>query len=383
MQEYRTSFEDDIAAVFRQVSELSKKERKDSIVSFRIKRIESILSKIVREPTMALGNMGDIAGCRIIVYSEKTLATLIDNINSSFEVRNINDYTVERKDDGYNGFHIYVTSPINDSKTLEIQLRLISTHRWASFVEIIDIIYNLKLKEGDTHSDFQKFILLLSYDVSELTIHQKKEIINIDAKYSVYAKLNEVFIRNNINIRKSWLKLSEDLNRDYYIIEIDSDKKSKISSFKEYIDAEEVYFNMFKTNNASNFVLTHIEKPSFKRICIAYASYMMVKHNYQNYWSKFAKDVMEYEGTEGNINDFDIRKDYISRNINEEKKLIQNELDEVKKYIGDENNGNNSPGIMEWISELSGRVEELKVDLDDLRNKRPFRQKKFWEKFWD
>ena len=53
------------------ISELSRKERKDSIISFRIKRIESIISKIGREPTMALGNMGDIAGCRINCFIQK------------------------------------------------------------------------------------------------------------------------------------------------------------------------------------------------------------------------------------------------------------------------------------------------------------------------
>jgi hypothetical protein len=53
LQEYRTSFKDDLSEVFKIVTALSCKERKDNIVSFRIKRIDSILSKIKREPTMA------------------------------------------------------------------------------------------------------------------------------------------------------------------------------------------------------------------------------------------------------------------------------------------------------------------------------------------
>jgi hypothetical protein len=40
-----------------------------------------------------------------------------------------------------------------------------------------------------------------------------------------------------------------------------------------------------KTN--PNFVLTHAEKPNFKRICIAYASYMLVNHDYLEDWNEF------------------------------------------------------------------------------------------------
>ena len=38
-------------------------------VSQRLKRIPTIIDKLVREPTMALGNMGDIGGVRAVVGS--------------------------------------------------------------------------------------------------------------------------------------------------------------------------------------------------------------------------------------------------------------------------------------------------------------------------
>ncbi len=42
LQQYRTSFKEDISAVFEKISDIAKNARKDSITSFRIKRIESI-----------------------------------------------------------------------------------------------------------------------------------------------------------------------------------------------------------------------------------------------------------------------------------------------------------------------------------------------------
>ncbi len=50
LQEYRTSFKEDISPVFENVAKISKRIRKDCVISLRIKRIESILSKIKREP---------------------------------------------------------------------------------------------------------------------------------------------------------------------------------------------------------------------------------------------------------------------------------------------------------------------------------------------
>lgn len=162
LQEYRTSYKDDLSAVFEKISDIAKNARKDSITSFRIKRIESILSKIKRQPTMSLGNMGDIAGCRILLYSEDSVYKVIDNIRGSFIVKSENDYLLQNKDDGYRGFHFYIESPINPNKTIEIQVRTVKSHKWASMVEIIDILFNLRIKEGQKHPDFQKFHLLLS-----------------------------------------------------------------------------------------------------------------------------------------------------------------------------------------------------------------------------
>jgi ppGpp synthetase/RelA/SpoT-type nucleotidyltranferase len=98
LQEYRTTFKTDISAVFEKISDVAKNARNDSIISFRIKRIESILSKIKRQPTMSLGNMGDIAGCRILLYSKDSLIKVITNLKLNFEVTRVKDYLVEKVD---------------------------------------------------------------------------------------------------------------------------------------------------------------------------------------------------------------------------------------------------------------------------------------------
>lgn len=377
LQEYRTSFKEDIAPVFNLVSKLSKDERSDSIVSFRIKRIESILSKIKREPTMALSNMGDIAGCRIILYAESALKNLVATIHKEFTVKHINDYTLKAKEDGYQGYHIYVESPLNPGKTIEIQLRTIQTHRWASLVEIIDILYDLKLKEGAKHPRFQEFIKLLSYEKKELTINQKRRIIDIDDKLKVYQKLLEVFINNNIAIRETWLEISQKIDDKYFIFEVDQHNKSSIVSIGDYHTAEAQYFNMFRTNNTSNFVLTHISKPNFNRVCVAYASYMMTKHDYLKDWNRFAIDILQHDSKHGKRSKFKLYDNIISRNLEDQMALLVSESDELTKRMDNLGTESTHDGLSEWLQEIDDSYSETEKMAKQIQKLRPQRKSFF------
>lgn len=380
LQNYRTSFKDDLAPIFNDISLLSRNERKDSIVSFRIKRIESILSKINREPTMALGNMGDIAGCRVILYSENALENLVETINKKYFVKHFNDYTKKPKDDGYTGYHLYIESPINPDKLLEIQLRTISTHKWASLVEIIDVILNLKLKEGQKNEPLEKFLRLLSNKKDLLTLNQKKEIIDIDSKHNIYKLLNEVFLKNNIQIRNSWLDLSESKENFYFIIEVDENKKSHIISFKDYQEAEKKYFEMFLTNKASNFVLTFIENPTYKKLCIAYSSYILIKHDYLEDWSSYAKEIID-DGHQDDGRSQKVYADLITRNLKEQQELISSEIDEIKNHITS-NQAKSRLGLNEWIDELNDRSQTIK-DFYNASSKITIKKKKsIWQKIF-
>ncbi len=374
LQDYRTSFKDDISAVFENISDIAKNARKDSITSFRIKRIESILSKIKRQPTMSLGNMGDIAGCRILLYSEDSLKKVISNLKLNFNVTGFNDYLSINKDDGYRGYHIYIESPINKHKTIEIQIRTVKSHKWASMVEIIDIVYNLKIKEGQEHPDFQKFHFLLS-NSDLLTLSEQKEVIKIDDKYNVHNKLNEVFITNHVKIRKDWLDISPNKN-PFFIIEVDENKTSNISSFKSYEIAEKEYFEKFKVSSNSNFVLTHIEKPNFKRLCIAYASYVLIKHDYLLDWNRYTNDILDELIEQKDYNQIKYFKEYTQRNLQEQLRLLESELVEISQYR--EENVHDFEGYDEWMAEIGDRVKEVtRIAIERTKDKK---KKNIWEK---
>jgi ppGpp synthetase/RelA/SpoT-type nucleotidyltranferase len=355
LQDYRTSFKSDLSPVFEIISEVAKGTRSDSITAFRIKRIESILSKIKRQPTMSLGNMGDIAGCRILVHNENSIPKLISELNYRFIVKDFNDYLKETKDDGYRGYHLYIESPINPNKLIEIQIRTVKSHKWASMVEIIDILYNLKIKEGQKHPDFERFLFLQS-KIDRLTFDEKREVITIDDKHKVHSKFNEVFIKNNTKIRMDWFGHIGKKN-NFFIIEVDKNKTSNISSFETYEVAENTYFEKFKLKNQSNFVLTHIEKPNFKRVCIAYASYVLINHDYLNDWYKLAKDILNDLILSKNSKDAEKYKLYIQNNLTEQLDLLKKEVKEIREYRKDETH--NLDGYEEWLEEIKERLVDI------------------------
>lgn len=381
LQEYRTSFKEDIAPVFENVAKIAKRTRKDSLISLRIKRIESILSKIKREPTMSLGNMGDIAGCRVIVHSKSALSLIKNEISRLYTVTKIKDYVKVPKPDGYRGYHIYINSPANEHKQVEIQLRHVRSHKWASLVEIIDIIYDLRLKEGQKHPDLQEFLYLLSLDKQSLNITQIAKILDIDSKYEIYKKLNQVFIQNHIPIRKSWLNATDLKPHSYFIIEVDKDKKSNIQALDNYQLAEEEYFKMFLSNQTSNFVLIFIENPKFKEVCIAYASYMMIKHDYLDDWNYFAYKILKSESKHGEIKSYNTYKDFIDRNLTDQQKLIKSEINEINEHLI------NDPeikgiAVKDWINELNERNLKTSQFFNELRQLKPPTKQSFFEKIF-
>ena len=67
LQNYRISHKETLSQVFNSLCKLSRKIHASSIVTFRIKRFESIIGKLERYQDMRFSRMWDIAGCRCIV----------------------------------------------------------------------------------------------------------------------------------------------------------------------------------------------------------------------------------------------------------------------------------------------------------------------------
>jgi hypothetical protein len=282
LQEFRISFSKPLVNVFNIMRVLADKVHQSSIIAFRLKRIDTIINKLSRETGMDLSRMGDIGGIRCIFYNEGEVYKAKDLIESAFELAgSTRDYINERKRDiGYKSIHMYVKDPISQ-KRIEIQLRTIDHHNWATLIEITDLLYDLRLKELGFASNekFGKFHALMSSD-KELTKEEADLIYDVLDKYDFISVLSETFRKNNTEVKKRWS--SEDKNNSFFLIEASKTEIPTLKTFATFEEAENAYFERYKESSSAEIVLTSIKKPNFKQISVAYANYLLSYHTFMS-----------------------------------------------------------------------------------------------------
>jgi ppGpp synthetase/RelA/SpoT-type nucleotidyltranferase len=147
LQEFRISFSEPLFRVFNKIRILSNSINKESIVAFRLKRISTIINKIERENEMKLSRMGDIAGIRCIFNDESEVYKAFELFCKKYEISGEpKNYIKKPKEIGYKAIHIYVVDKVS-KKRIEIQIKTIKQHNWATLVEITDLLYRLRLKK--------------------------------------------------------------------------------------------------------------------------------------------------------------------------------------------------------------------------------------------
>ncbi len=280
LQSHRISHKDTLAKVFKLICDLSKKVNRNAIVTYRIKRIESIVGKLVRYPNMRFSRMWDVGGCRCILTTNDQIYRLLDVIEKTddIEIRKSYDYIEKPQEEGYRSLHLFLKLK-GSAVTIEMQLRNKIDHNWATLVEISDLLYDSKLKEYGQDKKLLRFHYLLSKK-NELSQVERIEIAKIIKIYKYFEKLSDVFGRNYLEVRKQWLGIEKKRNEKYFLIESSKDKVPQISSYKNFNSAEEEYFKIYNSKKNDNVVLTHLPKPKYEQISIAYSNYLLTFHSF-------------------------------------------------------------------------------------------------------
>lgn len=278
LQRYRISHKSSLSQVFNVLCKLNKNRNKN-IVTYRIKRFESIIGKLYRYPSMKFSRMWDIGGCRCIVQNNDDVYRLKALIESSpeLEIRKEYDYIKTPQSEGYKSLHLFVSIK-GDSTVIELQIRNRDDHNWATLVEISDLLFDAKLKEYGENKELLRFHYLLSKR-DGLCIEDKIEIAKIIKQHEYIERLSDVFARNYLQVRKQWLEIETKHKFNYFLIETKKDEIPKINAFKSFEEAENEYFNIYKNSHNANVVLTHLTLPSYEQISIAYSNYILTFHS--------------------------------------------------------------------------------------------------------
>lgn len=182
-----------------------------SIYATRIKRLESITKKLGKHSDMKLTQMQDIGGLRAIMQNCKDAINLshVYTDNTTYHsFSKMNDYLVSPKVDGYRGIHLIYKyknrggNPKYDDLKLEIQLRSILQHAWATAVETVGIFTKQALKSSEGDKDWLRFFVLASAIIAEKeggapvpgvtadTIERNSEIMDLGRSLNVRGVLN-------------------------------------------------------------------------------------------------------------------------------------------------------------------------------------------------
>jgi hypothetical protein len=146
-------------------SRLKNVDRKATVAQ-RLKRLPSIIGKLVRFPHMELSRMQDIGGLRAIVESVPKVRKLEQlYLESNFRHQLVTphkDYIQHPKPDGYRGIHLVYKyrnelEPAYDGLQLELQLRTRLQHAWATAVETMGTFLGQALKSGQGEGQWRAF----------------------------------------------------------------------------------------------------------------------------------------------------------------------------------------------------------------------------------
>ncbi|MDB6108311.1 MAG: hypothetical protein JWR69_61 [Pedosphaera sp.] len=149
----------------------------DFIVAQRIKRMSSILTKLKRY-NVRLSQMQDIGGCRAIMQNITHVSQLVESYQAGdmdkpdHEKGKITDYIARPKSSGYRGVHIVYKysgrSPAFHGLNIEIQIRTVSQHAWATAVETVEIFTKYALKSSEGSTNWLRFFAVMATVIAQM-----------------------------------------------------------------------------------------------------------------------------------------------------------------------------------------------------------------------
>lgn len=140
------------------------------VLAGRLKKLATIVDKLGRDRGTgrhSLKRMGDIAGCRVIVKDLGSQRDLCARVLSmpEFSSAKVRDYVKEPRETGYAALHIYADfegalpgTPLS----VEVQVRTVRQHLWATSVEIYDSLMGTRLKFGSSDDVSSRMFRVLS-----------------------------------------------------------------------------------------------------------------------------------------------------------------------------------------------------------------------------
>lgn len=147
----------------------TKQVDKDGLVAQRIKRLSAIELKLRLIPDLRLAQMQDIGGCRAVVRSIRAvnqLHSLYRQTQFKHGLVHFDNYIQSPRDSGYRSIHLVYRyrsdkNPAHNDLKIEMQLRTLLQHAWATAVETVGTFKQQSLKSGVGDEEWLRFFALM------------------------------------------------------------------------------------------------------------------------------------------------------------------------------------------------------------------------------
>ncbi len=157
LAEFRASFSYPLTKVTMGLRAMVQAEAGTMVVAQRLKRMDTILGKLVRLPGTNVARLEDIGGCRAVLAGPGEVAGVLRRIRRRWDVARERNYVEEPKASGYRAVHVIVT---RDERRIEVQLRTAGQQQWADAVETYARIFSLPLKDDEGPEELLNYFRL-------------------------------------------------------------------------------------------------------------------------------------------------------------------------------------------------------------------------------
>lgn len=261
----------------------------NTLVVSRLKRMDTIVKKLQRpDLSMKLNEMNDIAGCRVIVPTERDVYRIVTAVRDArVRLYRTKDYIRTPKDDGYRSVHLITRHDVPSvgltGLFCETQVRTELQHAWASALETYDVICQQGMKFGGGTYEEKRFFALVaalfaeeecaseSGEVIGALKEQREELRRIEDKMSILKKLRAC--SGSVTILGG-----EDYSyAGYFVLDIDYELQcTRLYAYPEDegVRAEQTYFQKERKKGDFQDVLL-VKAFSLQNLCKAYPNYSL------------------------------------------------------------------------------------------------------------
>lgn len=261
------------------------------IVAQRLKRLDSIMKKLRREPTMSLWTMQDLGGCRVVVPNVDDVYDVAQKYKTS-RVRHIlkkeYDYLKEPKKSGYRSYHLVyqyqsdTKETYNRNMLIEIQIRTHLQHLWATALETMGLFTNQALKASHGEEDTLYFFKLISSafaivenlpTVPDTPTKLESIIPEIEA---LDKKHNYLSMLSAIRVAVDHLEIKGKRQRGYYILILNyTTRRLRLQFYRpgQIEEATKAYNEIEKTRAENRIDAVLVSVSSFSTLKSAYPNY--------------------------------------------------------------------------------------------------------------